>query len=232
MLLWRYALFAYAIGICAPAAANEPSFDCSNASTPDEVTICRSKTLSKLDKLTTQGFLYIKKHVDTQSARNLARAVLNRRSQCGGDFYCIATIQVAAIDMYRDYGAPLPRVQIPSTNDTEPPELRGEIIAEQVRLQDEWRHCLLTFAAQSVDSGNEPAIVILKGSFAFCSNHEAQLFQHFDAPGGTAAKLATRDLFPAIKVHNEDLVLALILKLRHAQNNPSQKDQSKPDRDT
>lgn len=83
-------------------AANEgPSFDCSRARLPDERAICDSSELSKLDRLTTQGFQQLRSTRGKNVANRAGKKFLAERHQCGDDPVCIGRTQLSAISAFK-----------------------------------------------------------------------------------------------------------------------------------
>ena len=88
-----------------------PSFQCSKASTPDEIAICNSSELSELDEIAATGYRFLMKTADRAEVIKLGHSFLERRVACGDDAECISFIQKEAITSYQNLGAPvsLPR---------------------------------------------------------------------------------------------------------------------------
>ena len=85
----------------------QPSFDCSRANTPDLVAICQSPTLSALDRVANQGYLYIRSSLGPSTANSINRPLIAARQRCGLDQTCIEAQQIDAIKTFRAYGAPI-----------------------------------------------------------------------------------------------------------------------------
>jgi uncharacterized protein len=70
-------LFLFLSG--APAWADGSSFDCSQAASEDEVTICQNPQLSSLELATAEAF----SKIDPNAAKAIARPSLKARHACG-----------------------------------------------------------------------------------------------------------------------------------------------------
>jgi len=87
-----------------------PSFNCQQAGTPDEQTICRDRRLAELDQTMSAAFNQVDQS-NKQAARYAARELLTARRACGADRLCILDQQVNAIETFAAFGAP---VAVPS----------------------------------------------------------------------------------------------------------------------
>lgn len=76
----------------------DPSFDCAQASKPDEVAICSDPQLAKLDSLVAAA--YGGYQPSFQSKAEVGRLFLADRASCGGDKVCIAAAQLNALETY------------------------------------------------------------------------------------------------------------------------------------
>jgi FOG: TPR repeat, SEL1 subfamily len=81
-----------------------PSFDCTRISTADEIAICSSSELSRLDNEVAAGFEYVRRSYGDQAARQIGAPLLQARKSCGSDTACIKQKQINAIDKYRSFG--------------------------------------------------------------------------------------------------------------------------------
>jgi uncharacterized protein YraI len=95
---------------CYSAYAASPSFDCSKASQPDEKTICGSAELSALELKASQDFASVRDNIDSDRARQAARAALAERHSCGANVICIKGVLLRAIQSYETLG---PRARSP-----------------------------------------------------------------------------------------------------------------------
>jgi uncharacterized protein len=123
---WLTLILSAALSVSASAAlANPPSFDCSQAQSPDEVAICDDPGLSALDVLGTAGYDYVTRTYGRARAKQVARPFLMARHACGADAACIGGVQTQAVMAWRSLGAPLrlPSAAIPS--DAPMPEVIG-----------------------------------------------------------------------------------------------------------
>ena len=85
-----------------PQSAHAASFDCSRARSADEVTICRTPSLSALDS-EMGGLWYAYSRVPMLMGGNgdrgdEARAFLDRRRACGANVACLTTAYRARIE--------------------------------------------------------------------------------------------------------------------------------------
>jgi len=85
--------------------AASPSFDCGNASAPDEQAICSDDGLAGLDIQTTNEWRQLR-GTDKDSATRIAREFLTARKTCGMDKGCIRKSQEQALASFRSAGAP------------------------------------------------------------------------------------------------------------------------------
>jgi uncharacterized protein len=92
-----------------PAHPNSPtpSFDCAKARAPDEFAICSSVELSELDKAVARGFEYVRAANGDLVARQINTPLFRARQACGSDVSCIKEKQIAALNAYQNYGAPV-----------------------------------------------------------------------------------------------------------------------------
>jgi uncharacterized protein len=79
-----------------------PSYDCTRASTPDEIAICANPRLANLDVQVAEAFAQLREKIGSEAIRNLARSLLDMRRSCGADTTCIENAQRYAISSYRD----------------------------------------------------------------------------------------------------------------------------------
>ena len=77
---------------CLPAIADARSFNCANARLPDEVLICQSPVLSRLDQRMASIYFALRYRIRGAARRELEAAQsdwLRERMNCGRDYYCI-----------------------------------------------------------------------------------------------------------------------------------------------
>lgn len=86
-------------------ASPSPSFDCRDASLPDERQICQNGELAKLDLLTSQGFKKVKALKGKSRAIALGKQFLAQRHACMAEVECIMRSQIAAIRAFAAEGA-------------------------------------------------------------------------------------------------------------------------------
>jgi len=95
--------FLFSLALASFPAAHAASFDCANAKEPDEIAICSSPALSRLDtKMAALWFSYEKipflMGVSAERAEE-AEAFLERRRACGADEDCLRTAYQERIRM-------------------------------------------------------------------------------------------------------------------------------------
>ena len=106
----RLALFLAALSVAGPAAA--ASFDCTAASSPDEVAICADPHLSALDVLVDRAYGEARKGYggapdakDRAHALDDARDFNARKRRCGADLGCLTAAHVGALEDFGAYGS-------------------------------------------------------------------------------------------------------------------------------
>ena len=90
----------------APLAAHAQSFNCRRASQPDEVLICQSARLSRLDERMSSLYFGLRNRVFGRERRELEAEQaqwLRSRMACGRDFGCIEDAYRARIRELRNY---------------------------------------------------------------------------------------------------------------------------------
>jgi uncharacterized protein len=78
--------------ICAPFTASAQSFNCHNARLPDQVMICQSPVLSRLDERMASIYFTARNRLSGPARRELEfdqSDWLRLRMDCGRDYYCI-----------------------------------------------------------------------------------------------------------------------------------------------
>lgn len=93
--------------------AAQPSFNCANASLPDEEAICNDELLAKLDNIANNGYQYLKENIGSDQANALDLPIINKRQSCQNDKNCILAVQIESINLFKSYGAPIsaPRIK-------------------------------------------------------------------------------------------------------------------------
>lgn len=71
------------------ALAQGPSFDCTKAETKDEVAICANAELSALESSYSAEYTLARQSQNGDGARIVAKAILQKRRDCGSDHGCI-----------------------------------------------------------------------------------------------------------------------------------------------
>jgi uncharacterized protein len=89
------------------AKAAQPSFDCRQARKLDEITICNDEYLSQLDNIANEGYQYLKSTMGSRKANELDLPIIRKRQNCGSDKECIKFIQMEAINLFKENGAPV-----------------------------------------------------------------------------------------------------------------------------
>ena len=106
-ILTLLALLLAAPMLPVPAAAQQPSpsFDCAEATTPDEETICESIELAELDRLVSDAYADFEPEFGDRTA--IARDVLRDRKACARSAACIAAVYAGALRTYAPGRVPL-----------------------------------------------------------------------------------------------------------------------------
>ena len=98
-------IFGLALLLSSPTWAQEPSFDCLLANSPDEVAICGSQTLATLEYAGAQAFVQVAQDQGTVVAKDIARPALQARRDCADDVACIEDVLMQALYSYWAAGA-------------------------------------------------------------------------------------------------------------------------------
>ncbi len=97
-------IFGLALSLAQPVWAQEPSFDCAQATKPYELAICDSADLSTLEAAGAEAFAQVS--IDhAAAAKAIARPALQARRDCGADAECIADVLMQALYSYWAAGA-------------------------------------------------------------------------------------------------------------------------------
>ena len=94
-----------------PNVAATPSFNCRVARQPDELAICATPELARLDRAVVEGYERMLRTDGSRAAKSVAEPLLGRRHACGADIDCIKRVQLTAIAAFQARGAP---VQVPA----------------------------------------------------------------------------------------------------------------------
>lgn len=86
-------------------AAASPSFNCRTVSQPDEVAICATPELARLDRAVVEGYERMLRTDGRRAAKSVAEPLLGRRHACGADIDCIKRVQLEAIAAFQARGA-------------------------------------------------------------------------------------------------------------------------------
>jgi len=101
-----------------PTSAATPSFNCANATYPDERAICSSTELSQLDTVLVAGYEYVRSRYGDQYAKSINAPLFQARRACGSDVACIKERQLTAIKTFEGLGAPIPTLSERTDNQT------------------------------------------------------------------------------------------------------------------
>ncbi|MGE9007748.1 hypothetical protein ACO2JO_04140 [Leptospira interrogans] len=88
-----------------------PSFNCLIAVQPDELAICATPELARLDRAVVEGYERMLRTDGSRAAKSVAEPLLGRRHACGADIDCIKRVQLTAIAAFQARGAP---AQVPA----------------------------------------------------------------------------------------------------------------------
>ena len=97
-------IMGLALVLAQPVWAQEPSFDCAQATMPDELAICDSADLSSLEAAGAQAFAQVSKDHEA-AAKAIARPALQARRDCEADAACIEDVLMQALYSYWAAGA-------------------------------------------------------------------------------------------------------------------------------
>lgn len=97
-------IFGLALLVSAPVWAQEPSFDCTQATEPDDLAICDSSELSTLEAAGADAFAQVSQD-HAAAAKAIARPALQARRDCGSDVACIEDVLMQALYSYWAAGA-------------------------------------------------------------------------------------------------------------------------------
>jgi uncharacterized protein len=92
-----------------------PSFECSKARLPDEITICRTPELAEFDNVIAAGYAFLKSTRGRAYADQVGIPFWRLRQACQYDPGCIRQAQIQAINAYQAAGAPISVPQHPLT---------------------------------------------------------------------------------------------------------------------
>ena len=91
----------------APDSAEQASFDCRRARSPNEITICSDAHLRELDRITTLAFKTGKQREDSDDFVTEAQALLMARLACQADKRCILDNLVESLQFYQRSNIPV-----------------------------------------------------------------------------------------------------------------------------
>ena len=110
MLRQRSLLRVFAVSACglvSYAQAANPSFDCTKAKQPAELTICGSERLASLDNAVSRGYAYLKALSGQQYAESIVGPYLLDRYKCRFDEVCIGALYLDEIKAFARLDVPL-----------------------------------------------------------------------------------------------------------------------------
>ncbi len=84
-----------------------PSFNCLVATQPDELAICATPELARLDRAVVEGYERMVRTDGSGAAKSVAEPLLSRRHACGADIECIKRVQMTAITAFQARGKPV-----------------------------------------------------------------------------------------------------------------------------
>jgi uncharacterized protein len=141
------------------AAAQSPSFDCGKAHLPDEIAICRTPELAKLDNTIAAAYAYLKSTRGRAYADQVGIPFWRLRQACQYDTGCIRKVQVQAINAYLAAGAPIVRPQpsitgaFEATNSQSDPSAELHLCRNSNAAADKIAHCSNVIAQSRYPSG-------------------------------------------------------------------------------
>ena len=111
--LFIFLLLNFIVSFYDESFAAQPSFNCANASLPDEDAICSDDLLAKLDSIANNGYMYLRDSLGPDQANSLDLPIIKKRQACQTDKNCILAVQVESINLFKSYGAPIsaPRIK-------------------------------------------------------------------------------------------------------------------------
>jgi uncharacterized protein len=122
---WLWPFFAWpfvALALSAGPVLAAPSFDCRNASKPDEQAICGSEELSTLERVMAEKFIAARALGDANKIRDFARDLLKQRRGCQADVACIRDVLSRAIALFdsQRFGQTEPKQSEPKQDEPKP----------------------------------------------------------------------------------------------------------------
>jgi uncharacterized protein len=95
-----------AVATASSASAQQASFDCRLARSPDEIAICADPHLGQLDVIGTTAFNIGRQRPGSRAMVDAAQALLNARIACGANKLCILDRQTDALRLYQQWNIP------------------------------------------------------------------------------------------------------------------------------
>ena len=87
--------------------SSKPSFNCHVATQSDEIVICATPELARLDRAVVEGYERMLGSDGRAAAQSVAEPLLRRRHACGPNVDCIKRVQLTAIAAFQERGAPV-----------------------------------------------------------------------------------------------------------------------------
>ncbi len=178
-------ILGLALLFSAPAWAQEASFDCAQATAPDEVTICDSAELSTLEAAGADAFAQVSQD-HAAAAKAIDRPALKARHDCGADAACIADVLMQALYSYWAAGAVSEQAQDMDSlifeweqaNETcrgsSDPDAGAEACGQRNLLTLDLHAIGLCEGAYTLDDTNSPTATLLREHWVPCYYPELQ----------------------------------------------------------
>lgn len=96
-----------AVGWIELTSAQQASFDCQVARTPNEVAICADSHLSELDGIGAFAFKFARQRIGDRRLITGAQSMLLARIACQSNKVCILDRQVQVLQLYQQWGIPI-----------------------------------------------------------------------------------------------------------------------------
>ena len=205
--------------------AQSPSFDCSKARLPDEITICRTPELAELDNSIAAAYAYLKSTRGRGYADQVGIPFWRLRQACQYDTGCIRQVQVQAINAYQAAGAPIVMPQpsmtgaFEATNSQSDPSAELHLCRNSNDAADKIAHCSNVIAQSSnvsalVTAHNTRGLALMDAGrfgeavddFTFVIRHEPQIAGFYDNRQNAYRRSGRLD--DALKDANEAIRLA------------------------
>ena len=154
------------------ASAQQPSFDCRRARSPDEIAICSDSHLSELDGIGAMAFNFAKRRPGAHNLIANVQALLLARIACRSDKACILERQIESLRLYQSWKIPIsipdwvPQYRSELLEDIKSPPTEGSSRMEPSSVSSRTAKCLLEVNGIHYIGGLCPFTTIdNKGSF-------------------------------------------------------------------